>query len=75
MYRASIIYTFFIILSISIFYLVRQPSVDYIEDLLNFILVALSIGAVTWLTAGRMQKWLRESTMLSKQDGRTNQTS
>ncbi|MBE2219975.1 MAG: GAF domain-containing protein [Anaerolineae bacterium] len=65
--RASIVYTILVILSISAYYLVRKPSPDYIEDITSFTLVALTIGLTAWITADRMQKWLRESTRLSHQ--------
>jgi len=65
--RASIAYTILVILSISAYYLIQKPSDDYLTDLSNYILVTLSISITAWITAARMQKWLRESTKLTRQ--------
>jgi GAF domain-containing protein len=65
--KASIFYAILVILSVSAYYLIWKPSPDYIEDLTYFILITLSISLTAWITADRMQKWLRASTKLSNQ--------
>jgi GAF domain-containing protein len=65
--KASIVYAILVILSISAYYLIQKPSHNYITDLINYILIALAISITAWITASRMQKWLRESTKLSQQ--------
>lgn len=72
--KASITYAFLVIVPISGYYLVRQPTPDYLEDLANYVLVTLAISATAWITANRMQKWLRQSTSLAAQmETQTNQ--
>ncbi len=65
--RDSIIYAILVILSISAYYLTQKPSDDYLVDLVNYIFITLSISLTTWITASRMQKWLRSSTNLTQQ--------
>lgn len=65
--RASIIYAIVVVLSISTYYFIRQPSPDYLEDLTNYIFVTLAISLTAWVTANRMQRWLRQSTTLTQQ--------
>ncbi|MFO7679154.1 MAG: GAF domain-containing protein [Chloroflexota bacterium] len=72
--KASITYAFLVIVPIAGYYLVRQPTPDYLEDLANYILVTLAVSAAAWITADRMQKWLRQSTSLAAQmETQTNQ--
>lgn len=65
--RDSIIYAILVILSVSAYYLILKPSDDYLVDLVNYIFIALSISLTAWITASRMQKWLRSSTNLTHQ--------
>lgn len=65
--KASILYTILVIGSISAYYLLRQPTPYYIAAMLNYALVTLSVSVIAWVTADRMQKWLRQSTRLADQ--------
>ncbi|PID84994.1 MAG: hypothetical protein CSB13_10305 [Chloroflexi bacterium] len=65
--RASILYAILITISISSFYVYTLPHPDYIDAIINFILLTFSLGLIAWLTANRTQKWLREATQLSRQ--------
>lgn len=65
--RASVIYSGLVILSISAFFLISKPSPDYLDDIINYIFVALAISVTAWVTADRMQKWLHQSTKLTQQ--------